>query len=33
VAFVPKVPKFVNKVLEVLFAVGEVIKLVAREES
>ena len=33
VALVSKVSKFVNKVLEVLFAIREIIKLMAREEG
>jgi hypothetical protein len=32
-AFVSKVSKFVNKVPEVLFAVREIVELVAREEG
>jgi hypothetical protein len=32
-AFVSKVSKFVNKVPEVLFAIREIVKLVAREEG
>jgi hypothetical protein len=32
-AFVSKVSKFVNKVLEVLFAIREIVELVAREEG